>query len=322
MRLDIDEPEPGRWLATRSRPSLPRSSQTGRDAWHPWAPRSIGELIGRLTRQQALITVVCTAPAPAAQVAEMIAARAVRRPGAAGRAADGLGVEPDDPALTKALDWLAARALAWPDGDGVRAMPELIDQFPHPHRLGPPMAEVYAALTVPSGARQVAELGGEPGRKLLDGSRSASRRPTGEPSAALVASRPDRPAHLLERVAWPGPVAARPARTRTSPRHRGGLGDRARPARALGQWQAAPTMPAEIALALRGPGWRPAFTPHPPPVAVQVRDPSRSGANRPRRRSTALERAGGCWPSAPPRRYHAAQGRRRGAPGNSSGWPR
>src|SRR6185503_10322897 len=105
------------WLATRSPAELAKILSSRPDAWHPWPPRSLGELIGRLTRQQALVTVVCTAPAPAAQVAEMIAARAEDDWIPLARLADELGVETDDAALTRAVEWLTDRALAWPDGD-------------------------------------------------------------------------------------------------------------------------------------------------------------------------------------------------------------
>src|SRR5436190_16695593 len=94
------------WLATRSPAELAKILSSRPDTWQPWPPRSMGELIGRLTRQQALVTVVCTAPAPAAQVAEMIAARAEDDYVPLATLADELSVEADDPALVKALDWL------------------------------------------------------------------------------------------------------------------------------------------------------------------------------------------------------------------------
>src|SRR6187431_1922917 len=98
------------WLATRTPAELAQILSRRPDVWSPWPPRSIGELIGRLTRQQALVTVVCTAPAPAAQVAEMIAARALDDETVPlATLAEELGASPDDPALSRALEWLGAR---------------------------------------------------------------------------------------------------------------------------------------------------------------------------------------------------------------------
>ncbi|MFC7482533.1 helicase-associated domain-containing protein [Luedemannella flava] len=129
---------------------------------------------------------------------------------------------------------------------------------------------------------------GKPKRDVLGALLAAAE--DGGPVRALLAHAPEPVRELLNHVAWQGPAVVENGYPHAVARpevgwavHHGLLVREA--------WDSA-VMPAEIAVALRGPGWRPPFDPHPPavrtaPVADELlRRESAAAA------TAALDRAG------------------------------
>ncbi|MFC7482534.1 hypothetical protein ACFQX7_24455 [Luedemannella flava] len=128
----------GAWLSDLDRDALARIIANRPETRLPRPAATLTELVTRLSRRPALLTALYTAPTPAAQVVEMVAALDEGPAAPVARIATGFGVAPDDADLAAVLDWLADRALAWRDGPTLCVPPVLLDAFPFPHRLGPP----------------------------------------------------------------------------------------------------------------------------------------------------------------------------------------
>ncbi|WP_344137712.1 hypothetical protein, partial [Luedemannella flava] len=255
----------GAWLSDLDRDALARIIANRPETRLPRPAATLTELVTRLSRRPALLTALYTAPTPAAQVVEMVAALDEGPAAPVARIATGFGVAPDDADLAAVLDWLADRALAWRDGPTLCVPPVLLDAFPFPHRLGPPLEYAYGALSgrdlhVFADAWQVDA--GKPKRDVLGALLAAAE--DGGPVRALLAHAPEPVRELLNHVAWQGPAVVENGYPHAVARpevgwavHHGLLVREA--------WDSA-VMPAEIAVALRGPGWRPPFDPHPPAV--------------------------------------------------------
>ncbi|BAL91153.1 hypothetical protein AMIS_59330 [Actinoplanes missouriensis 431] len=220
------------------------------------APRSLGELAGRLLRQESIIRTLSLSALSHVQVAEAVAA--LGDGWTVARLADLLGVPADDPFLRETLSVLAGRGLVWPGaGSHLRVM------WPHPLGLGPTAAQLLQQLDVVALREIGAALGVTPGRtKRAAVAELAAWLGDAEKVRALVAQAPASVGTSLSRI----------AQQSLDPFGFGGimLGaqmdappwavDRGLVVRS--PWGSGVQMPAEVALALRG-GAVP-FTPEPP----------------------------------------------------------
>ncbi|MEW1909243.1 helicase C-terminal domain-containing protein [Kitasatospora sp. NPDC085895] len=233
-------------------------------------PRSLGELAERLQRPGSVSAALHRVPLPGVQTAEALAALA----GPVG--ADGLAVFLGVPLpdLEETLRVLAEHALVWPDGQGRLHMAAALRRmWPTPLGLGPGLEQLAGAKTSEELRTVLAVLGvGQPRSKA-------------ERLAAVVA-------HHSDPVKVRALADGAPAHVKTILEQHAGLeaddtkaGSARPPGRGQAvQWalerallvrvpygQEAPRMPAEVALALRGPDWCPSFTPKAPlPELVAV----------------------------------------------------
>src|SRR4051812_37489026 len=198
----------GTWLGGLSQAQLERIITHRPEALRPRPARTFTELVARLSRRSALLAVLYGAPAPAAQVVEMIAAVDPDGDVALADVATGLGLAPDDPDLATVLDWLADRALVWRDGDTLCPPPRLLEAYPHPHHLGPPLRAVYSRVSAHELSALARAWGLSTGRlkaDILAALVNAAR--DGGPVRDIVADAPAAVREMLTEVAWHGPVA-------------------------------------------------------------------------------------------------------------------
>ncbi|MFE4536615.1 helicase-associated domain-containing protein [Streptomyces scopuliridis] len=234
-------------------------------------PRSVGELADRLQRPGSVALVLPRLALPYLQVAEALAA--LGAPATRDALGNLLGVvdEEDAPRLDAALEVLADHALVWSDGSGALHMTAPLRQaWDAPLGLDPPVSELLAGLNSDELRGMLAALGLKPPgtkqRRLTD---LVDHHSDPDRVTAVVAQAPAATRTLLERLAEPefrrrqfvmfgGPEpraepGARWALDRgllVQERHRYGNG--------------AALMPAQVAMALRGPDWRAPFDPVPP----------------------------------------------------------
>lgn len=254
------------WLRGLDVPRLERVLAARSDTVSPPEPRSVGELADRLQRPGSVALALPRLARPSLQVAEALAASGTST--TRGALVNLLGAADAEAAggLDAALEVLADHALVWPDGKGMLRMASPLRQaWDAPLGLGPPLEELLAGVTSEELRAMLAALGVRPpGNKqqrlasLLDHHSDPAR------VAALVGEAPAAARGLLERLARSGsrqrefvvfgapePVPGRAARWALERgllvQDRYGYG----PAR----------MPAQVATALRGPGWHAPFEP-------------------------------------------------------------
>jgi hypothetical protein len=243
------------------------------DLLSPVPPKSLAELIARLTHPVGLATALEGLSQPALDVAQALAAL--------GPAADRarldtlLGIPPDDPragAVTQALTELRDRLLL---AEKCRLLPQLREHWRAPLGLGDDVATLATGSTVedllavlrsvapPVTATRKADLIARLVTALGDGERVRE----------LVRSAPPGLAEKLVDVAF---GRRQPDYYRWfSPRHHRSADSASDPwtwalARFLVvrvHWTPTLQMPSEVALALRGPGWAAPFTVTPPEVS-------------------------------------------------------
>lgn len=263
------------WLRTLDALQLGRVLAARPDAVAGPVPRSVGELSERLQRPASVSAALHRVPLPGVQAAEALAALAGHTSAVDLAVFCGVPL----PELEQTLKALADHALVWPDGQGrLRMATALRQMWPTPLGLEPGLEQLVAAKTSEELRIALAALGIEQPRSKA------------EQLAALVAHHGDpvkvravverAPAHVktvLEQHARPGAGGMRPA----------GRGQAVQWAleRALlvrtPYEHDAPRMPAEVALALRGPNWHPPFTteaPLPGVVAVTAREVEQEAA--------------------------------------------
>jgi len=234
-------------------------------------PRSLGELADRLQRPGSVALCLPRLALPHLQVAEAMAA--LDAPASPDALAELLGVA--DEATTRELDAvlevLADHALVWPDGTGERRMAGPLRQaWEAPLGLDAPLERLLAGATSDELRGMLTALGVKPpGTKPQRLAALVRHHSDAEQVASVVAKAPAEARKLLGRRAdgvpgqpqfimfgTPGPSLEPGERWALDrglliqDRHRYG------PAR----------MPAEVALALRGPGWHAPFEPLPPSV--------------------------------------------------------
>lgn len=262
------------WLASLDASRLARVLGTRKDAVAPPQPRSVGELADRLQRPGSVALVLPRLVLPHLQVAEALAA--LSAPVSRDALAELLGAADDETtrALETVLEALADHALVWPDGTGKLHMAGPLRQaWDAPLGLDASLEQLLAGKTSDELRGMLAALGVKP--PAVKAQRLAAlveHHSDPERIASVVVKAPAAARELLERRAeaasrepapfimygHPGPALQPGARWALDrgfliqDRHRYG------PAR----------MPAEVALALRGPGWHAPFRPVPPSPAL------------------------------------------------------
>lgn len=257
------------WLGSLDGSRLARVLGVRQDAMSPPEPRSVGELADRLQRPGSVALILPRLALPHLQVAEALAA--LGAPASRGALAELLGVADDETtrALDAVLEVLSDHALVWPDGAGkLRMAGPLRQVWDAPLGLDAPLEQLLAGATSDELRGMLAALGVKPpGTKPQRLAALVEHHSNAEQVVSVVARAPAAARKLLERRAasepgrpqfivygTPGPglePGARWALDRgllVQDRH--GYG----PAR----------MPAEVARALRGPGWHAPFEPIPP----------------------------------------------------------
>ncbi|WKX69518.1 helicase-associated domain-containing protein [Streptomyces sp. XD-27] len=233
-------------------------------------PRSLGELAERLLRPAAVARVVPLLPLPVLQTAEALAALGTPVSGSALEKL--LGAPCDKGPLAAALRTLGDHALVWASADGrLRMAPALHQRWPAPLGL---QARLGALLSDRSSEelRQIAEvLGRAPAKakaerleQVLEHHRDPER------VRALVDTAPDGTRKLLYERCEGGPEGLASHGPRYGDER--WATDRALLVRPRFGSQA--VMPAEVALALRGPGWHAPFDPLPPKPDLRPLDPA------------------------------------------------
>ncbi|MEU5094793.1 helicase-associated domain-containing protein [Streptomyces sp. NPDC020996] len=259
------------WLSSLDSSRLARVLEARKDAMSPPEPRSVGELADRLQRPGSVGLSLPLLALPHLQVAEAVAA--LGAPASRAALAELLGAVDDEPAreLDAVLEVLADHALVWPDGAGkLRMAGPLRQAWDAPLGLDAPLEQLLAGATSDELRDMLAALGVKPpGTKSQRLAALVEHHSDAEQVVSVVAKAPAAARKLLERRVAGGPAqprfivfgapgpglepGARWALDRgllIQDRH--GYG----PAR----------MPAEVALALRGPGWHAPFEPVPPSV--------------------------------------------------------
>ncbi|MCZ7459368.1 helicase C-terminal domain-containing protein [Streptomyces sp. WMMC940] len=262
------------WLGSLAGSRLARVLETRRDAAATPEPRSIGELADRLQRPGSVALALPRLALPHLQAAEALAA--LRAPASRDALAKLLGAADDDTIheLEAVLEALADHALVWPDGAGkLRMAGPLRKAWDAPLGLDAQLEELLVGSTSDELRGMLAALGVKPpSSKSQRLAALVEHHSDPERILSVVAEAPAATRKLLEGRAGAGP--ARPARfvmfgspgpdpepgarwalergLLVQDRHRYG------PAR----------MAAEVALALRGPGWHAPFQPVPPSVGL------------------------------------------------------
>ncbi|MET8247489.1 helicase-associated domain-containing protein [Streptomyces sp. NPDC005202] len=258
------------WLRGLDTPRLERVLAVRTDAVSPPEPRSVGELADRLQRPGAVALVLPRLALPHLQVAEALAALT---PTARDALAELLGAVDGERArgLDAALQALADHALVWPDKEGLlRMVAPLRQAWDAPLGLDAPLVRMLEGTTSDELRRMLGSLGIKPGgTKQQRLAALVEHHSNPERIAALVAQAPAATRKLLERRASTAPerpqfiVFGTPG-IDSEPGSRWALerGLLVQDRRGYGTAR----MPAEVALALRGPGWRAPFEPAPPDV--------------------------------------------------------
>ncbi|QFG22188.1 helicase-associated domain-containing protein [Actinomadura sp. WMMB 499] len=254
------------WLAGLSREEVAGLLTERPDASADPEPLTLGELAERLSGLRGVMAAFATCDLPSVQFAEVLAALG----GTAARADVEalLGAAPDD--SERVLDGLVRRGLVWP-ADGLLHLVEPLREWPigdGPLGLGPSAAVLLPRLRAEDLRRIVRGLAVEPSGKrkaeLLDAALAGLG--DAERVRRVVAAAPRRERHLIEKVARTGRVDDYQGM------HLFGQDGPYAWALARGllvklDWLE-PLMPAEVALALRGPSYQAPFTPAAPAVGT------------------------------------------------------
>ncbi|MET9909340.1 helicase C-terminal domain-containing protein [Streptomyces sp. NPDC006476] len=238
------------------------------DAVAPPQPRSVSELAERLQRPGSVALALPPLPLPALQAAETLAV--LSSPVSRHVVADLLGATEGEAArgLEAALQTLFTRALVWPDSEGNLHMASALRRaWDAPLGLDKSLATLLNDATSEELRRILATLGVRPPSTKSQRLATLVEHHT-DPAriAEMVARAPADTRQLLERRADP---AYRPevfgafgVRSVSEPGARWAL---ERGLLVQGRYDYGPAhMPAEVALALRGPGWHAPFDPTPP----------------------------------------------------------
>jgi Helicase conserved C-terminal domain len=259
-----------RWLGSLGVGELARVLDHRPEVCTAPVPRSLRELAERLQWPLGADAALQSLPLPATQLVEILLDTA---PPTAEAVAERVGCSPDE--LAEALLPLAERALVWPDGEQWRVCSALQDAIAWPLGLGDPVAELTAGWRMDELRLLAESLGLDP-----TGQRSAVR-------AALagwyadadriraVAATADKAARaLLDELTWNGPEATVPGFALSAERIPGAVGWAIRHGLLMVNSYQGAHLPREVALALRGPDWRPSLDLTPPSVPLRPVDPA------------------------------------------------
>ncbi|MCG6494463.1 helicase C-terminal domain-containing protein [Kitasatospora sp. A2-31] len=234
-------------------------------------PRSVGELADRLQRPASVALALPRLALPCLQVAEAVAAL----PGVSrDELASLLDATHGDRAhgLDAVLEALADRALVWPSGDGrLHMAAALRGAWGSPLGLDMPLVRLLAGSSSDELGRMLANLGIKPAANRKEARLAALVDHHSDPArvAALVAKAPAPARKLLARRAHEAPERPDFIMFGTQ-QTASGAGEQWALERGLlirDRHRYGPArMPAEVALALRGPEWYAPFTPVPPAV--------------------------------------------------------
>lgn len=243
-------------------------------------PRSVGELADRLQRPGSVALALPRLALPSVQVAEALAA--LGAPAARDALVHLLGVPDGECArLDTALGVLADHALVWPDGNGSLHMAAPLKKaWDAPLGLDPPLAELLVGATSEQLRGMLAKLGVKPpGTKQQRLRCLVEHHSDPQRVTAVVAKAPAATRRLLERLAKPASGSRSGSRQSRfimfgSPEPAAGQGaqwalDRGLLVQHRYLYEPA-RMPAQVALALRGPGWHAPFEPEPPKAPLQA----------------------------------------------------
>ncbi|MFF2193657.1 helicase-associated domain-containing protein [Streptomyces sp. NPDC058157] len=231
------------------------------DAVAPPQPRSMAEVAERLERPASVALALPRLTLPCLQVAETLAGLGALARDALARV---LGATSAAAAreLDAVLETLADHALVWPDGDGVlRLTAPLWRAWDAPLGLDAPLEELLEGVTSEGLRGMLVALGLKPaGTRQQRVAAVLEHHCDPERVVSVIAKAPPAARELLERRA--GSVASGAA----------GAGSRPGARWALDRGFLVPDqhghgtdrMPAEVALALRGPDWHAPFQPVPP----------------------------------------------------------
>jgi Helicase conserved C-terminal domain len=256
------------WLHRLDAEGLEQVLAARPDAVSPPEPRSVSELAERLQRPGSVALALPRLPLPALQAAEALAA--LSAPASRDVLADLLDATEDEAArgLEAALQTLSTHALVWPDSEGTLRMAAPLRQaWDTPLGLDQPLATLLKDTTSEELRRMLTALGVRPpGTKPQRLATLVEHHSDPARVAAVVARAPADARKLLERRAEP---AYRPqafvafgGQSVPEPGARWAL---ERGLLVQGRYSyGAVRMPAEVALALRGPGWHAPFDPTPP----------------------------------------------------------
>ncbi len=250
-----------RWLRTLDPDRLARLLALRPEALTKPVPRHLGELAGRLQGRFGVAEAFQSVPLPALQALETMHAYGCRT---RAELAELLGEDGLDDALTT----LADRALAWEYDGQLAVAGEVAAGIGYPLRLGPGAAELLTQRTVADLRGIAAELGqsGPPLKKNLIGA-LATFYGDAERIRALAGRAPAETREVLDALAWHGPLLSDPTGGyggSAGSRHHGPQAWAVRHGLLVPDGWHQLVMPREVALALRGPDWRPPFDPWPP----------------------------------------------------------
>ncbi|MFI6496990.1 helicase-associated domain-containing protein [Nonomuraea typhae] len=259
------------WLRTLDEHRLGRVLVNRPDAIAPPWPRRLDVLAQRLGNGFAVMAAMRGLPLPCLELAQ--ACLVIHTPAPA-KVSAFLGVPEQE--IAPHLDCLYDHALAWPGDDGVIHLSEAVSRWwAAPLGLGEPLEHYLNSWTISNDAlRAMARTLGVPshGNKRRTILRVAEVLADPARMDRMLRNAPEGTRALLDAFAWDGPVrtveGGRFVLPGTPEKWAADHGLLYRP-----RWDSA-EMPREVALCLRGPGYHPPFTPHPPEVATIPVDPA------------------------------------------------
>ncbi|MFK0218479.1 helicase-associated domain-containing protein [Streptomyces vinaceus] len=256
------------WLARLDSVRLARVITARKDAVAPPEPRSMGEVAERLQRPGSVALALPRLPLPCLQVAETLAALGTVSRGALART---LGTTAPAAAreLDVVLEALADHALVWPDGDGdLHMAAPLRHAWDTPLGLDAPLEKLLEGVTSEELRGMLVALGSKPvGTRQQRTAAVLEHHGDPERVASLIAKAPAAARELLQRRAelvsqQPEFIVFGAPEADSRPGARWALdrGFLIRDRHGYGRDR----LPAEVALALRGPDWHAPFQPVPP----------------------------------------------------------
>lgn len=281
-----------RWLGTLSAEALAALLRRRPEALAPPTPGDLAELASRLQGRAGVVRAYDTLTLPAVQLIEIIL-------GYPCQTREELAGLLGEDGLDETLRTLADCGLVWEFDGRLSVAGEVTATSGHPLRLGPGVERLLDRRTAAELRGIAAALGLQVSAQKREVVRELATRFGDEDWVrALAATAPPAARELLDRLARGGPSLLGPPGAN-------GAGDALGPERTNGSrlsthsgvleglrvrdpdaenwivrhgllypdgWQFL-TMPREVALALRGPNWRPAFEPHAPRPALVPVDP-------------------------------------------------